>query len=136
MYYKGSNMVHIIRQLVNDDERFRQLLRGLNKTFYHKTVTSQDIEQYIIKFTNLDLTKLFDQYLRTTQIPLLEYKIENNQLLYHWIDCVQGFDLKIRLENGNWIFPLENWKILDQSLNKIEDFKPDANFFIKLRKMI
>ena len=136
MYYKGSNMVHIIRQLVNDDERFRQLLRGLNKTFYHRTVTSQEIEQYIIKFTNLDLKKLFDQYLRTTQIPLLEYKIENNQLLYHWIDCVQGFELKIRLENGNWIFPSENWKILDQSINKIEDFKPDANFFIKLRKII
>ncbi len=136
MYYKGSNMVHIIRQLVNDDERFRQLLRGLNRTFYHRTVTSQDIEQYIIKFSNLDLTKLFDQYLRTTQIPLLEYKIENNQLLYHWVDCVQGFDLKIRLENGNWIFPSENWNILDQSINKIEDFKPDANFFIKLRKIL
>ncbi len=136
MYYKGSNMIHIIRQLVNDDERFRQLLRGLNKTFYHKTVTTQEIEQYIIKFTNLDLTKLFDQYLRTTQIPVLEYKIENNQLHYHWIDCVQDFNLKIRLENGNWIFPSENWKSLDQSINKIEDFKPDANFFINLRKII
>ena len=136
MYYKGSNMIHIIRQLVNDDERFRQLLRGLNKKFYHQTVTSQDIENYIVKFTNLDLTKLFNQYLRTTQIPILEYKIENNQLYYHWTDCVQGFDLKIRLENGNWIFPSENWKVLDQSLNKIEDLKPDSNFFIKLRKII
>jgi aminopeptidase N len=136
MYYKGSNMIHIIRQLVNDDERFRQMLRGLNKRFYHKTVTTQEIEQYILKFTGLDLSKVFDQYLRTTQVPVLEYKIENNQLYYHWTDCVQGFELKIRLENGNWVFPSENWKILDQSFNKIEDFKPDANFLIKLRKII
>ena len=135
MYYKGSNMVHMIRQLVNDDERFRQLLRGLNKTFIHKTVTTQEIEKYIIKFTNLDLTKLFDQYLRTTQIPILEYKIENNQLYYHWTDCVQNFDLNIRLENGLWIQPTETWKTLDQNFNKIEDFKPDSNFYIKLRKI-
>ena len=135
MYYKGSNMIHIIRQLVNDDERFRQLLRGLNKTFYHKTVTTQEIEQYIIKFTGLDLNKVFDQYLRTTQIPVLESKIENNQLLYRWIECVPNFDLKIRLENGQWIQPIEAWKTLDQTMVKIEDFKPDANFYLIYRKL-
>lgn len=135
MYYKGSNMIHVIRQLINDDERFRQLLRSLNKTFYHKTVTSQDIEQHIIKFTNLDLTKLFDQYLRTTQIPILESKIENNQLLYRWNECVPNFNLKVRLENGEWIQPTEDWKNLDQSIIQIEDFKPDPNFYIFTKKM-
>ncbi len=135
MYYKGSNMIHIIRQLVNDDERFRQLLRGLNKTFYHKTVTTQEIEQYIIKFTSIDLSRVFDQYLRTTQIPVLESKIENNQLLFRWIECVPNFDLKIRLENGQWIQPTEAWKTLDQTMVKIEDFKPDANFYLIYRKL-
>ena len=135
MYYKGSNMIHIIRQLVNDDERFRQLLRGLNKTFYHKTVTTQEIEQYIIKFTGIDLSRVFDQYLRTTQIPVLESKIENNQLLFRWIECVPNFDLKIRLENGQWIQPSEAWKILDQTMVRIEDFKPDANFYVIYRKL-
>ncbi len=135
MYYKGSNMIHIVRQLVNDDERFRQLLRGLNKTFYHKTVSTQEIEQYIIKFTNIDLTKLFDQYLRTTQIPVLESKIENNRLLYRWIECVPDFNLKIRLENGQWIQPTEAWKTIDQSIIKIEDFRPDSNFYVIYRKL-
>ena len=135
MYYKGSNMIHIIRQLVNDDERFRQLLRGLNKKFYHQTVTTQEIEQYIIKFTGLELSKVFDQYLRTTQIPVLEGKIENNQLLYRWIECVPNFDLKIRLENGQWIQPTETWKIIDQMMVKIEDFKPDSNFYVMHRKL-
>ena len=135
MYYKGSNMIHIIRQLVNDDERFRQLLRGFNKTFYHKTVTSHEIEQYIIKFTGLDLSKVFDQYLRTTQIPVLESKVENNQLIYRWIECVPDFNLKIRLLNGQWIQPSSTWKILDQSIFKIQDFKPDTNFYIIYRSL-
>ena len=135
MYYKGSNMVHIIRQLVNDDERFRQLLRGLNKRFYHQTVTTQEIEQYIIKFTGLDLSKVFDQYLRTTQIPVLESKVENNELIYRWIECVPDFNLKIRLLNGQWIQPSATWKILDQSIVKIQDFKPDSNFYIIHRSL-
>jgi len=135
MYYKGSNMLHIIRQVVNDDERFRQLLRGLNRNFSKKTVTTSEIEAYINKFTKIDFTKVFDQYLRTIKVPVLEYRLENNQLLYHWTECVPDFNLKIRLENGNWIEPTESWKTLDQSSNKIVDFKPDNNFYIFVRKL-
>ena len=135
MYYKGSNMLHIIRQVVNDDERFRQLLRGLNRNFSKKTVSTSEIEAYINKFTKIDFTKVFDQYLRTIKVPVLEYRLENNQLLYHWKECVPDFNLKIRLENGNWIEPTESWKTLDQSSNKIVDFKPDNNFYIFVRKL-
>ena len=135
IYYKGSNMVHMVRQLVNDDERFRQLLRGINRKFYHKTVNTLEIEEYISSFTSIDFNLFFDQYLRKNNLPVLEYKIENNQLFYHWSECVKGFNMKLRLENGQWIQPTEDWRILDQSLNKIEDFKPDINFYIILRKL-
>src|SRR5438270_7083487 len=74
MYYKGSNMIHTIRQVINNDEKFRQILRGLNKTFYHKTVTSKEVEEYISRESRKDLSKIFDQYLRTTLIPTLELK--------------------------------------------------------------
>ena len=36
MYYKGSNMLHTLRQLIEDDEKWRQILRGLNSEFYHQ----------------------------------------------------------------------------------------------------
>ena len=77
MYAKGASLVHTIRQLVQDDERFRQMLRGLNKDFYHQTVSSRQVEAYISRFTGKDLSKIFDQYLRTSKIPELQFKIKD-----------------------------------------------------------
>ncbi len=91
MYYKGANMIHIIRQLINDDEKFRSILRGMNKTFYHQTVTTATIENYIAKESGLKLAKVFDQYLRHADIPVLEYKITKGKLQYRWKSAVQGF---------------------------------------------
>ena len=64
MYSKGANLLHTIRQITNDDEKWRKTLRGLNKTFYHQTVTSNQIENYISENIGFDLKYVFDQYLR------------------------------------------------------------------------
>jgi aminopeptidase N len=93
MYYKAANMLHTMRQVINNDSLFRQVLRGLNKTFYHQTVTTKQIEDYFSTKSKIDFSKVFDQYLRTIQIPTLEYKIEGYSLSYHWTNCVPGFDL-------------------------------------------
>jgi aminopeptidase N len=73
MYPKGASMIHTIRQVINNDEKFRQILRGLGKDFYHQTVTTQQIENYISSKSGIDFSSVFDQYLRTIQIPTLEY---------------------------------------------------------------
>lgn len=132
MYYKGSSLIHIIRQLINDDEKFRQLLRSLNSHFWHQTVTSKEVEDYIIGQTGLDLTKLFDQYLRTTKIPKLVYKIKKNTVSYRWENCVSGFDLKIRLIDGTWISPTEKWQT--SNIENSTEFKIDPNFYIKVKQ--
>lgn len=94
-YDKGSAVVHMIRVMMNDDEKFRQLLRGLNKDFHHKLVTSKQVEDYIIKFTGLDLKAFFDQYLRSTQIPKLEWYIKKKELFYRFTNAVPGFSLPL-----------------------------------------
>lgn len=94
-YDKGSAVVHMIRVMMNDDEKFRQLLRGLNKDFYHKLVTSKQVEDYIMKFTGLDLKAFFDQYLRSTQMPKLEWYIKKKELHYRFINVVSGFSLPL-----------------------------------------
>ena len=114
MYYKGANMLHTLRQLVNDDEKWRQILRGLNKTFFHQTVTTQEIENYLSEKSGLDLTAFFNQYLRDIKIPNLEYSIKNNKLNYRWTNVVENFKMPIEIEvNGvtEWLYPttsLEN----------------------------
>ena len=137
MYYKGGNMLHTIRQVINNDEKFRQILRGLNKTYYHLTVTTQQVESYISKEAGVNFSKVFDQYLRTTQIPVLEYKIDYNKLIYRWTNCVKGFDLPIKItwKGERWIKPTEKWQTLNVYPEGFGEFKVDRNFFINLKKV-
>ena len=65
--------------LVEDDEKWRQILRGLQSTFRHQTISGAQVEGYIAKESGLNLTKVFDQYLRTTKIPELEYKLDGDR---------------------------------------------------------
>ncbi|MEO7311793.1 MAG: M1 family metallopeptidase [Chitinophagaceae bacterium] len=96
IYNKGANMIHTIRQVINDDEKFRAILRGLNKTFYHQTITTKQLEDFISKESGFDFSKFFDQYLRTTKIPVLQWKYEDGELKAKWTNCVDGFDIPIR----------------------------------------
>ena len=135
MYYKGANMLHTLRQLVEDDEKWRQILRNINKDFYHQTVTSEQIEQYLSDKTEKDLSAFFDQYLRTTMIPKLEYKLENGSITYRYVDIVEGFDMPIRVWEGDmekWLFPSAQWKT--ESINGTQ-LKIDRNFYIETEQL-
>jgi aminopeptidase N len=115
MYYKGGNILNLLRQALSNDAKFRNILRGLNAAFYHQTVTTKQVEDYISKESNVDFSKLFDQYLRTTQIPALEYYFsKNNQkIFFKWTNCVKGFNLPVNIATDTENFsidPTENWK--------------------------
>lgn len=99
-YDKGSAVVHMIRTMMNDDEKFRQLLRKMNKDFYHKIVTSKQVEQFITDFTGLSLQPFFDQYLRTKDIPVLEWYVKKKELHYRFTSTVDGFSLPIHASGG------------------------------------
>ncbi|HET8861363.1 M1 family metallopeptidase [Marivirga sp.] len=133
MYYKGANMLHLIRQLFDNDEKWRQTLRGLNEEFYHQTVTTKEVENYISKAYGQPLNKVFDQYLRTTQIPTLTYRILGNQLLYKWENTVDGFNMPIRVFiNGEaeWLKPnSKTFKALP-NLPENADILVDPNFYV------
>ncbi len=100
MYYKGANMLHTLRQVVNNDEKWRQLLRGLNTDFYHQTVTTADVERYIGSFLEMDLSPFFEQYLRTNHVPQLETVKKGNKIRYRWTNCVEGFHMPIDVSTG------------------------------------
>ena len=133
MYYKGANMLHTLRQIIDNDEKWRSILVGLNKDFYHQTVTTLQIENYIDKYFEIDLKPFFNQYLRTIKIPTLDYKLENNNLLYKWSNVVDGFSIPIKVfinSSSQWIRPTSRWKKL-LSDKKINSFSVDNNFYIE-----
>ena len=133
MYYKGANMLHTLRQIIDNDKKWRSILVGLNKDFYHQTVTTLQIENYIDKYFEIDLKPFFNQYLRTIKIPTLDYKLENNNLLYKWSNVVDGFSIPIKVfinSSSQWIRPTSRWKKLLSDKN-INSFSVDNNFYIE-----
>ncbi|WP_068595924.1 M1 family metallopeptidase [Vaginella massiliensis] len=130
MYYKGANMIHTFRTWLNDDEKFKNILRALNKDFYHQTVDGKDIEAYLEQKSGLDLKAFFEQYLRTTQIPLLETKIEHDQLQFRYTQVVEGFSMPLRLANGATIYPTTNWQTFN---GKKSDFNILKSYLVEWR---
>ena len=131
-YQKGAVILHMLRQIVNDDVKWREVLRGLGSEFYHQTVTTKQIENFIAKETKLDLSSFWNQYLRTTQIPVLEYYFANNSLSYRWTNSIKEFDMPLKVKlNGmeEWIYPTTEWLVKDIETEEVT-LKVDRNFYV------
>jgi len=116
MYNKGHNMLHTIRQILNDDDKWRAILRGLNSEFYHKTVSTRQIENYISQKAGINLTPVFDQYLRDIRIPIFSYYLQDGKLNYRWENVIESFDmpLKIYVDGKEMnVTPTRQWQVVD-----------------------
>ena len=137
MYYKGGNMLHTIRQLVGDDEKWRGILRGLNATFRHQTVTGTQIEEYISRESGMDLRPVFAQYLTTTRIPVFEYKLEGSAMSYRWADVVPGFAMPVRVSlagaDSVVLHPTTEWQRAPGEVRDASALRVDANFYVITR---
>jgi aminopeptidase N len=137
MYYKGANMLHTLRQLLEDDALWRDILREMNQEFYHQTVTSAQIEDFLSERSGKDLSAFFNQYLRTVMIPTLEYRWADGTLEYRYLDVVDGFDMPLRVlygEADQWIYPTSEWQQKDFG-SRPADFRVDPNFYVESREL-
>ncbi|HEX5971858.1 MAG TPA: M1 family metallopeptidase [Gemmatimonadaceae bacterium] len=135
MYYKGGNMLHTIRQLVNDDEKWRSILRGLQSTYRHQVVTGQQVEDYISQHAGMDLSTVFAQYLTTTKIPVLEYRVNGTTLSYRWADVVPGFAMPVRVTVGTetrLLRPTGAWQTTTVPAGA--ELTVDRNFYVLSRR--
>ena len=132
MYYKGANMLHTLRQLFNDDNKWRGVLRGMNEKYYHATVTTEEIENYLSEQLGKDLKPFFDQYLRTVEIPILQYRLMGNTLLCKWSNTVEDFNMPVKLYvNGKetWVEAETHWTPTT-NIPENAEIKVDKNFYI------
>ena len=130
MYAKGANLLHTLRQITGNDVRWRKILRGLNSEFYHQTVTTSQIENYISKKMKMNLDPFFNQYLRDNRIPTLQYSVKNNVLKFRWTDVIDNFEMPMELivnEKNIRIFPTKEWKELKL---KSDNFIFDDNYYV------
>ena len=128
VYYKGGNMLHLIRQVVNNDEKWRAILRGLQKTFRHQTVSGAQVQTYLNQQSGIDFSPVFAQYLYTTRVPVFEYKHDATGIAYRWNNVVPGFNapVKVSIDGAEqvWLKPTGLWQ------TQIGSFKPDANVVV------
>ena len=136
IYYKGGAMIHTLRQMINDDEAFRKLLVDMNREFFHKTISSRQVEEFIASETGLDLEPFFEQYLRTTKIPRFQYRIQGDKLTYRFKNVVEGFHMPLRVfidDKEQWIHPNEQWQELSTG-SDIQSVLVDPNFYVRVAK--
>jgi aminopeptidase N len=137
MYPKGGQMLHTIRQLVQDDAKWRDILRGLNRTFRHRTVTGAEVQDYMSAHAGIDLSKVFAQYLTTTRIPTLEYRATGDTLSYRWADVVPGFDMAVDVAAGvgGWVRlrPTETWQATALPGATPATFRVNPDFYVIAR---
>ena len=135
MYYKGGNMLHTLRHIVNDDAKWRRILRGINRKFWHQTVTTEQVEDYLSSATGVELKTFFDQYLRTTKIPVFEYSISNDKTLnFRFINGVDdlSFPLKVVVNDAPaWLTPTD--QIQSKTFDvPIDTVTVDRNFYVDI----
>ncbi|MEX2601888.1 MAG: M1 family metallopeptidase [Balneolaceae bacterium] len=139
MYPKGGNLLHMVRQIMDHDEKWRQTLRELNETYRHGIVTSAKVEAFLNGRAGYDLSPVFDQYLRHTDIPVLEYYLDDENLFVKWSTDVSGFDMPVKVtlrENSySFIHPEDDhWKSIPHNLADPSSFDIDENFYIRHRE--
>jgi len=130
VYYKGANILNTLRTVLDDDEKWRSLLRGINQEFYHQTIDSKELEAYIAEQTGMELQPFFNQYLRDSHLPILEYYFKDGALQYRWTSVNEDFDMPLDImvgEEMERIYPSTNWK---QYMTTLSELEIEPNYYI------
>lgn len=137
MYPKGANLVHMIRQFFNDDSQFKHMLRYMNQRYRHGVVSSAQIEQFIDDHLTMDLAPVFEQYLRHTEIPVLEWYVDKKRLWFRWSNCIPTFEMPIRMAITGRDMEFQSvgtgWRTLPYEVDKKAGLELDNNWYVGQR---
>ena len=131
MYYKGGNILNMLREIHNDDTKWRNILRGLNEEFYHQTVTTGQVEAYLSAQTGMELKPFFDQYLRNSSIPILEYYFSDEDTLqYRWSNCIATFDMPVDVKLHDEVLRIKPTTTWSELKVKSTDIEIDPDYYV------
>lgn len=137
MYFKGANILHTLRQWIDNDLKWRTILRKMNQVFYHQTVTTVEIETFLAEESGLNLQAFFDQYLRTEKVPIFQYYWKRDKLYYRWENSVADFAMPLKInqnEKTHWIDPEQGWKSTEKLAANVA-IEIDPNFYIYVQQI-
>lgn len=107
MYFKGALMLHTLRNVLNNDKQWFQIIYDFSQDFKGKIASTQEVIAYFKQKMQREITPIFEQYLKYKAIPTFEYKIENQNLQYRWVSDVKNFSMPVFLEIDGSLLQLE-----------------------------
>ena len=136
MYHKGSAVLHTIRNLIENDSLWYDLMLSMTDHFKHQTIDGRDVLNYINEKSGYNFDELYEQYLYTANLPQFQYKIIRKRgkkyLQYRW-EANEKFDMPIKLRlkpnEWSWVFPSKEWQ---EEMLKLsyEDFEIATHLFL------
>src|SRR5690606_27035586 len=84
-YFKGAVFRNMLRSIIDNDEKWRHMLRGMNQHFYHQTTDYDEVVAYLTRESGMNLKPIFDQYFKTASIPVLELMEDEGKIFARWL---------------------------------------------------
>ena len=125
MYFKGALFIHTVRSVVDDDARWRMLLREFYSRFQYRTILTEDIVAFFSEQTGQDLTAIFNAYLRHSAVPTLELRFDETArtVSYRWRSGEQDFAMPVRVGRPDaWqiIRPTTAWNTMPWTMPRTD----------------
>ena len=139
MYFKGALFLNTLRSVVNDDAKWWKTIHDLFQTFKYRNIMTEDVLRFMNERLGMDLTPVFDEYLRRASLPVLELAFDTKAgtLAYRWKAEERGFNMPIRAgKHGAYetLHPTTDWQLMTTPLTK-DDFEvPTDLYYIDVSK--
>ncbi len=137
MYFKGALFLNTLRSVVGDEKKWFALLHDFYQHFKYQNILTDDVVAYVNQRSGMNLTPLFDQYLRHTALPVLELKFSDGAVEYRWQADEPAFAMPIRVgAKDRWtlVRPTQEWKTLKTTLSKDEFGVDSDHYFVAVKK--
>ncbi|WP_308225092.1 M1 family aminopeptidase [Flavobacterium sp. J372] len=95
MYYKGALMLNTLRHIINDDAKWWAMILKYSETFRKKIIDTETVVEFFNKESGMNLTPVFNQYLRYKDIPVLELRMCKGLLCSRWKTDVKDFAMPV-----------------------------------------
>jgi aminopeptidase N len=140
IYNKGFLLMHTLRHIINNDSLWFAIVKGIQQDFAMQTVTTAQIEAYISAKAGIDLSKIFNQYLRHPMPPVLQYRFEKKgrklHIWYRWKVDEKDFSMPIKYTDktgaDKWLTPTNSWQKMKLKGQNAEDIRFDDIHFYYL----
>jgi aminopeptidase N len=138
-YFKGALFLHTLRNVVNDDQKWWDTVRDVYQTFKYRNILTEDLVQHMNARLRMNLSPLFNQYLRRASLPVLQLAFNSREgsVAYRWQADEREFAMPIRVGSRHaWqtVVPTTDWQVMPTTLDKDQFDVATDLYYVRVEK--